>query len=452
MFRSIPGIEGSFGRTYKISKDWIVFSIDKKGNMREIKEDKKGRVNISGKRYVIYELAKLVSLPPKEWPEDKREWEEIKVDTALGFRYRAFEGGDVQSMNQHGKVLDKTLTKNSLGYMIVKINTKSIKVHQLMGETRFVPKPPNMPFDWTVHHKDKNRSNNHYTNLEWAPPDKQAKDKRPMEQPKITSYTIIATAQQDIVLANGTKIVKGDTKLFDTTDIAVTATVGSDRGAISRCINGTLNTHAGFSWKTQLSDPEFQDEVFMSVGSGIQYERFLSAHGRIKYAFHHGYSKILEAEEMMSDRQRRETDVYPSIRINGKSVCFHRQVVELFLGTFPTTIEIDGKKHRMIVDHIDDVKDNARLGNLQFLTQQENSQKRYLKSYMTSVASFVDGKYEKSHDTRAAAIEFIKTEYPNATLEELNAAIELMMSANVPAKLYGRSWIRAHFESKNAYE
>jgi hypothetical protein len=167
----------------------------------------------------------------------------------------------------------------------------------------------------------------------------------------------------------------------------------------------------------------------------------------VKFAYHHGYSKIVTAAEMMTERQRRESDTYPRITIDGKMARIHIRIMVSFVGAYPEKIVVNGREQKLVVDHIDDVKVNARLGNLQLLTNQENTLKSRLKSYTTSVASFVDGEFEKAHDTRAAAIESVKGEYPDASLEELNAAVLLTAHMNVPARLYGRTWIRARFET-----
>lgn len=53
---------------------------------------------------------------------------------------------------------------NTNGYMQVNLDGKNRLVSRLVAEA-FVPNPDNLP---QVNHKDKNRQNNHYLNLEWA--------------------------------------------------------------------------------------------------------------------------------------------------------------------------------------------------------------------------------------------------------------------------------------------
>ena len=53
---------------------------------------------------------------------------------------------------------------NGKGYRRVRLRGKTFKVHRLVAEA-FVPNPDNLPY---VLHKDGNRENNNYTNLEWS--------------------------------------------------------------------------------------------------------------------------------------------------------------------------------------------------------------------------------------------------------------------------------------------
>lgn len=55
-------------------------------------------------------------------------------------------------------------TYNGKGYRRVRLQGKTFKVHRLVAEA-FVPNPHQLPY---VLHKDGNRENNHYTNLEWS--------------------------------------------------------------------------------------------------------------------------------------------------------------------------------------------------------------------------------------------------------------------------------------------
>ena len=81
---------------------------------------------------------------------------------------------DKYLISEDGKVFSlhvgqyKTLRINTCGYVItaLRIGKKdySKRVHRLVAET-YIPNPENKP---EVNHKDGNKLNNHYTNLEWC--------------------------------------------------------------------------------------------------------------------------------------------------------------------------------------------------------------------------------------------------------------------------------------------
>ena len=75
--------------------------------------------------------------------------------------YTLYEDGTVHS----GK-LDVLLQarQNSNGYLIVTLDGKQLSVHRLVA-LHFLPNPYNYS---QVNHKDGNKLNNHYSNLEWC--------------------------------------------------------------------------------------------------------------------------------------------------------------------------------------------------------------------------------------------------------------------------------------------
>lgn len=81
--------------------------------------------------------------------------------------YYIFPDGTVLSTNHPENPLKtwrKIATYNGKGYRRIRVQGKTFKVHRLVAEA-FVPNPSQLPY---VLHRDGNRENNHYQNLEWS--------------------------------------------------------------------------------------------------------------------------------------------------------------------------------------------------------------------------------------------------------------------------------------------
>ncbi len=78
--------------------------------------------------------------------------------------YEVSESGEIR--NSSGKILSPNKMHN--GYMRIRLCMNGIHkthgVHRLVASA-FIPNPNNYP---QVNHKDENRLNNHYSNLEWC--------------------------------------------------------------------------------------------------------------------------------------------------------------------------------------------------------------------------------------------------------------------------------------------
>ena len=99
-------------------------------------------------------------------------WTELKVQTVKG-KYYVSNTGKVKKVYNNGKERILKNSANTQGYLQLDCRLKGkgqlekgkmYVVHRLVAEM-YIPNPDNKPF---VDHIDKNKQNNHYTNLRWA--------------------------------------------------------------------------------------------------------------------------------------------------------------------------------------------------------------------------------------------------------------------------------------------
>jgi len=298
------------------------------------------------------------------------------------------DGSMVRSIDKKtGKITNMNIWKRQ-GYMTSRIG----RVHQLIAET-FVPKPEDYDKTFTVDHLDKNKLNNHASNLSWKSKSDQIKNRRTRSRTPIDSLPVIA-------MKDG-KVVHTFESLNDATKI------GANPKHISECINGKQKTHMGMMWTSPPNDPDLPDEEWKEVGKNIHNTIFLSNFGRVGYLFECGYFKKVSSVDKNTERATEELDKYPEIKVNGKGYVLHRLIWTTSVGPIPDDL---------IVNHIDHDKQNAALMNLELVTRSINSKKahnagRYDGTKRQSICVVIDG---KEYETIREAAK--KTGIPRSTI------------------------------------
>lgn len=277
-------------------------------------------------------------------------WHKLEIETNTRFYEVCFFEGLVRSVDK--KTGDILILKGATHgtRKTIRIGDRDYLVHILVAMA-FHEKPPDYDASWTVDHIDPDQpDNNDASNLRWANLEMQAINRRRSCRIQIDSCPCIAI--------NGDKIIE-----FSSIDEAASITPGGHASAISMCLSGKRNKHAGMTWKLPNELPDFSGEMWKSKIKTHKYEILVSNYGRIGYKFTNGYFKKVSSFDKMTKRAISDTDGYPRINIAKKSYALHRLVYETFTGPIPAG---------MIVHHIDHVKLNAHVDNLELVTQSEN--------------------------------------------------------------------------------
>ena len=291
-------------------------------------------------------------------------------DTKLMY-YEASTGGEIRSVwKSTGKtrVLSKYVQQ---GYYKVKIGSTTQLVHLLVALAH-INKTSEADDTWTVDHIiNTDKLNNCIDNLRWASKKQQKENRSEWSRIAIDSCPVIG-----ICKTTGT-VVK-----FESASSAEILPGVYRRNVIS-CLKGKLKTCGGYVWTTPDVLPDLPEELWKLWNETPQYNVYVSDKGRFAYEFVHGYIKKLSPERRSTDRSKDE-DRYPTISKDAKEYRFHNIVYECFVGPIP-----DG----MVVHHIDNDKQNARLDNLELVTKSQNS-----------LYARADGRYDDTKSARKPII------------------------------------------------
>ena len=243
---------------------------------------------------------------------------------------------------------------NNGGYLYVGLSlngqTKSFSVHRLVASI-YLDNLDNKPH---VNHKDKNRSNNHISNLEWC---------SALENNIHKSLNLVQTTNQNLKIWKIDILTNEKIELYNSIQDAAKWCVenkysSSEHTAktnISNVIRGIYKKSCGFKWilNEQSSDT---DEIWknIKINNTIYNRYFVSNLGRFK-----------NSKGIIMENYKPHHSGYIYVRVNKDKYALHRLVASTFLETF---------NNNHIVNHIDGNKTNNCVFNLEWCTIKQNNQ------------------------------------------------------------------------------
>ncbi len=282
--------------------------------------------------------------------------------------YKSINDFSNYEVSNFGNVRNKT-TKQVLkpsiksGYLCISLvdtnnERKLLKVHRLVA-LAFIPNPENKE---TVNHKDHNRTNNQSENLEWATTAEQNNHRRKCD--KKVRELISSRAVWQIDKDTNEKIQLFQTIkfasewVFNNNLTSVTEFNGGNNIKTKICAvtRGKRITAFGYKWEYDNSNEnKYENEEWRDIPSDIidgtkgykisNYGRLKNSTGKITEGYNHesGYLWVSAPKQYL----------------------LHRLVAKVF---------IPNPDNKQQVNHIDGNKKNAHVNNLEWVTNQENSQ------------------------------------------------------------------------------
>jgi len=272
--------------------------------------------------------------------EGKEEWLPIKD----------FENYEISSLGRvhntkTGRMLKLTIKG---GYMFTGLSAnskgKTFPIHRLVA-LAFIENHENKP---QVNHKDKNRSNNNVSNLEWS---------TALENNLHRSKNVVQTTNQNIKIWRVDKSTNEKLELYNSIYLAAvwcfengySTSIQNARGSISCSTRGIYTTSYGFKWiiddQLSLVNEEWKN-VVIDGQTFSQY--FVSNLGRFK-----NYKGII------MENYKPHHSGYIYVRVDKNKYALHRIMAYAFVEN------LDTEKYN-VVNHIDGNKTNNSASNLEW--------------------------------------------------------------------------------------
>ena len=245
----------------------------------------------------------------------------------------------IMKLNFKGGYNKISLTNNKI--------RKSMFVHRLVA-LAFIENPENKS---DVNHKDKDKINNHISNLEWM-----TRKENNIHRCKDTIITTNKNKSINRVNKNTNEILETYNSIEDAAIWALnnnlTKNTHNGRNSIGNCITGLSKISYGFKWTLNQQIECLEGEIWKQVFFTNDKTYFISNLGRFKNSF-----------GIISTNYKINLNGYLRLFIHDKTYLIHRIVAIAF---------IENSENKEQVNHIDGNKTNNAVNNLEWVTNQEN--------------------------------------------------------------------------------
>lgn len=264
-----------------------------------------------------------------------------------------FDKYEASSCGKIRNIKTKRIISGSLdgdGYLVSSLSNNegkfiNIKFHRIIAQT-FIENPINKP---TINHKDKNKQNNHISNLEWASHNEQSIHKNNIiPLPPVTKTTKKIIMFNDNIEETIFNSLKDCCKYIYENNLC-----DKDERYIHNQIFTAIQENIQmFNYFWKYNNDNINNEIWKDYND-IKISNF----GRIKDKF--GYIRTPKINNK---------NKYITLRFNDKTYRLHRLVAELF---------INNPDNKSVVNHIDGNKHNNASINLEWVTSSENQLHAY---------------------------------------------------------------------------
>ena len=259
------------------------------------------------------------------------------------YKIKNVEGLDDYRITKCGKVWDNNKKEfielyKSNGYYTKKIKKKWYTIHRLVALT-FIDNPDNKPY---VDHIDSNKLNNNVENLRWAT----QKENCSYHGKKIEHPRRVIQLDKD----TGKEIARFNSL------IEAAEAVGKTPSTISKVLIGKNQTGGGYKWKYENQEDE-RDELDTNEAASID-----------------GFPKYMIFKDGRVYNTTRRKEVKPVKNLNGHcyvSLCHQGKKSNKYIHNEVAKAFLPNPNNYKYVMHINKVKDDNRLENLQWIKTKE---------------------------------------------------------------------------------